>query len=36
MDQKQFVLNFIRQHKLCVVATVTENNTPEAAVLEFG
>lgn len=36
MDQKQFVLNFIKQHKLCVIATVSENNAPEAAVLEFG
>ncbi len=35
MDQKAFVLNFLRQHHLAVLATADETGKPEAAVLGF-
>ncbi len=35
MDQRAFVLNFLRQHHLAVLATADETGKPEAAVLGF-
>ncbi len=35
MDKKQFVLDFIKKHTICVLSTVTPDNQPEAAVIEF-
>ncbi len=35
MDQKAFVLDFLRQHHLAVLATADETGKPEAAVLGF-
>ena len=36
MDQKKIILNFIKKHMIGVVSTVTLNNQPESAVVEFG
>lgn len=33
---KQQVLEFIKKHKIAVISTVGPDNTPEAAVIEFG
>ncbi|MDE1825524.1 MAG: pyridoxamine 5'-phosphate oxidase family protein [Candidatus Micrarchaeota archaeon] len=35
MDNKELILNFIRKHKLCVLATQCKG-MPQAAVVEFG
>ncbi len=36
MDKKTFLLNFIKQHKIAVLATMAEDNKPEAAAIGFG
>ena len=36
MDQKKVILDFIKKHTIGVVSTVTPNNMPQAAVVEFG
>ena len=36
MSDKDFVLDFIKKHKLAVIATVDKNNKPEDAVMGFG
>jgi len=36
MNKKQFILNFIKKHKIGVLSTVSQKNKPEAAVVEFG
>lgn len=36
MDNKQAVLDFIKNHKLAVISTVGIDSKPESAVLEFG
>lgn len=35
-NRKQFILAFIKKHKLAVISTVNKNNNPESAVIEFG
>lgn len=35
MDKKQTILEFIKRHDLCVIAT-TDSDKPEAAVIEYG
>ena len=32
---KQFLYNFIHQHKLAVISTLSEDNKPEAALVGF-
>jgi|SRR3989344_3346379 len=34
--KKKLIREFIRKHTLAVISTVTDQNTPEAAVIEFG
>ncbi len=36
MDKKKIILDFIKKHKIAVIATVSPENKPEAAVVEFG
>lgn len=36
MSKKKIILDFVKRHAIGVVSTVTPNNTPEAAVVEFG
>lgn len=36
VDKKRLVLDFIKKHKIGVIATVGADNKPEAAVIEFG
>ncbi|HSW99859.1 MAG TPA: pyridoxamine 5'-phosphate oxidase family protein [Patescibacteria group bacterium] len=36
MDEKTFVLDFIKKQKLATISTVNENAKPEAAVIGFG
>lgn len=36
MDKKKIILDFIKNHKIGVIATVGVGNKPEAAVIEFG
>lgn len=36
MDKKRFVLDFIKKHQIAVISTVSPENKPEAAVIEFG
>lgn len=35
METRELILNFIKKHKICALATVTPDGTPEAAVIEF-
>lgn len=35
-ETKQLILGFVKKEKLAVLSTVTKNNLPEAAVIEFG
>ena len=35
MDQKKIIINFIKKHIIGVVSTVTADNKPESAVVEF-
>jgi general stress protein 26 len=35
-EKKKFVLDFIKKHKICVLATITPDGHPEAGVIEFG
>lgn len=36
MDHKGRILDFIKKHKLTVIATVASDSKPESAVIEFG
>lgn len=36
MDKKKLVQDFINSHTLCTLATVSEDNKPENAVIEYG
>lgn len=36
MHKKKLILDFIKQHTLAVISTVTPGRRPEAAILEFG
>ncbi len=36
MDKKKLILDFIKKHKICVISTVSAENKPQSAVLEFG
>lgn len=36
MNNKKLILDFIKEHKIGVIATVSSRNRPEAAVIEFG
>ena len=35
-EKQEIILNFIKKHKIAVLATVFPNHKPEAAVIEFG
>lgn len=35
MSDKERILNFIREHKICVLATIAPESKPEAAAIEF-
>lgn len=35
MNEKKFILDFIKKHMISVVSTVSPENMPEAAVVEF-
>lgn len=36
MDKRKFILDFIRKHKIAVLSTVSPDNKPESAAVEFG
>lgn len=36
MNKKKFVFEFIKKHQIAVISTVSPENKPEAAVIEFG
>ena len=36
MDKKKLILDFIKENNLAVLSTVSQENTSESAVLEFG
>lgn len=36
MDDKQYILDFIKKHTICVISTMTTDSKPEAAVVGFG
>lgn len=36
MNQKKIVLDFIKKNKIAVISTISSENKPEAAVIEFG
>jgi len=36
VDKKKLILDFIKRHKIGVISTVSPENRPEAAVIEFG
>ena len=35
-EKRKFILGFIKRHKICVLSTVSPDNRPESAVIEFG